>query len=156
MNLGALGRRTREVATELMLQLQERLSGRPKIVTDALGAYVEAVESAFGSEADYTVMTKEFGNGTAWVKSFPVQGMILDDSLVSTSLIERQNLTLRNFVRRLVRKTLCFSKKLENLRAALSIHFAWYNFGRIHGSLHCTPAMEAGCFGAGSFWEVLD
>ena len=147
----ALGKRTTEVARQLMDQLQVRISGRPRIVTDALEAYAEAVEGAFGCEADYTMMTKEFGNGTSWIKPVSVQGKIPERE-VSTSLIERQNLTLRNFVRRLNRKTLCFSKKLENLRAALAIHFVWYNFGRIHQTLRCTPAMEAGL--AGSVWEV--
>ena len=76
----------------------------------------------------------------------------VEDDLVSTSLIERQNLTLRNFVRRLARKTIGFSKKLSHLKAALALHFCWYNFGRVHGALRCTPAMEAGL--AGSMWEV--
>lgn len=76
----------------------------------------------------------------------------MDRRDVSTSRIERQNLTLRNFVRRLNRKTICFSKKLENLRAALSLHFFWYNFGRVHGTLSCAPAMEAGL--ARSVWSV--
>ena len=147
----ALGRRTREVATELMLQLKERLAGRPMIVTDALEAYVEAVEIAFGSKVDYTVMTKDFRNGTAYTWAVPVQGNMPED-LVSTSLIERQNLTLRNFVRRMARRTICFSKKLENLRAALSMHFCWYNFGRVHGSLHTTPAMVAGL--VREVWEI--
>ena len=96
-------------------------------------------------------MTKEFGKGTAWGKPYPVMGE-MERKDVSTSLIELQNLTLRNFVRRLNRKTICFSKKPENLRAALSLHFFSYNFGRIHGTLSCTPAMEAGL--ARSVWSV--
>ena len=147
----ALGKRTSKVAEELMVKLKPRLGGRPRLVTDALEAYRGAVEHTFGSGVDYTMMTKEFRDGTAFVRSFPVQGHLPDED-VSTSLIERQNLTLRNFVRRLARKTICFSKKLENLRAALSIHFCWYNFGRIHGTLEVTPAMEAGL--AGSVWDV--
>ena len=147
----ALGKRTTKVAHRLMCRLQERIIGRPKIVTDALEAYIDAVERVFGADVDYTQMTKEFGHGTAWIKPYPIMGRMerLD---VSTSLIERQNLTLRNFVRRLNRKTLCFSKKLENLRASLSLHFCWYNFGRIHRTLKCTPAMEAGL--AASVWSV--
>ena len=139
----ALGKRTTEVAEELMVKLSRRLRGRPRIVTDALKAYLEAVvEHTFGSRVDYTMMTKEFRDGTAFVRSLPVQGQLPDEE-VSTSLIERQNLTLRNFVRRLARRTICFSKKLENLRAALALHFCWYNFGRVHGTLRCTPAMAA-------------
>ena len=147
----AVGKRTMEVAHRLMDRLSSRIHGRPRIVTDALEAYNEAVELSFGSEVDYTKMTKEFGNGTSWIKPVHVQGRIPKPQ-ISTSPIERQNLTLRNFVRRMARKTICFSKKLENLKAALSIHFCWYNFGRIHGTLGCTPAMEAGL--AGSVWEV--
>ncbi len=130
----AVGKRTTVVATNLMEQLDGRLRGRPRIVTDALEAYQEAVDTIFGSEVDYRMQGRE------------------PEPQVSTSLIERQNLTLRNFVRRLARKTICFSKKLENLRAALSIHFCWYNFGRIHGTLGVTPAMAAGL--AGSVWKV--
>ena len=77
------------------------------------------MERVFGADVDYTQMTKEFGHGTAWIKPYPIMGR-MERKDVSTSLIERQNLTLRNFVRRLHRKTICFSKKLENLRAALS------------------------------------
>lgn len=147
----ALGKHTTEVAHRLMCRLQERIVGRPKIVTDALDAYIEAVERVFGADVDYTQMTKEFGHGTAWIKPYPIMGE-MERKDVSTSLIERQNLTLRTFVRRLHRKTICFSKKLENLRAALSMHFCWHNFGRIHRTLKCTAAMEAGL--AGSVWEV--
>ena len=135
----ALGKRTIETAEELMARIGLCLNGRPRIVTDALEAYKEAVERSFGSAANHAVMVPEFRDGTSFRSE-------------STSLIERQNLTLRNFVRRLARKTLCFSKKLENLRAALSMHFCWYNFGRVHGALRCTPAMEAGL--TGEIWEV--
>ena len=135
----ALGKRTIHTAKELMMRLDDCLGGRPCVVTDALEAYKEAVERTFGSRAKHRVMIPEFRDGTSFRSE-------------STSLIERQNLTLRNFVRRLARKTLCFSKKLENLKAALSIHFFWYNFGRIHGTLGVTPAMEAGL--ARSVWEV--
>ena len=99
----ALGKRTTEVANRLMNRLSSRIACRPRIVTDALEAYQEAVEKSFGSEVDYTKMTKEFGDGTSWIKPVHVQGRIPKPQ-VSTSLIERQNLTLRNFVRRLNRK----------------------------------------------------
>ena len=147
----ALGKRTTEVAEELMVKLRRCLRGRPRMVTDAFQPYLQAVDRTFGSEVDYTMMTKEFRDGTARVRSLPIQGKLPDEE-VSTSGIERQNLTLRNFVRRLARKTICFSKKRENLRAALALHFCWYDFGRVHGTLKCTPAMEAGV--AGSVWEV--
>ncbi|MFB3072580.1 MAG: IS1 family transposase [bacterium] len=63
---------------------------------------------------------------------------------MSTAYIERQNLTIRMSLARLARLSLAFSKKLDNLKAALALHFAWYNFGKVHGSLRVTPAMEAG------------
>ena len=114
-----------------------------RMMSSSLDAYLEAVELAFGSDVHYAQMTPEFGQGTAWVKSALIQGRMAKPE-ITTRRIERQNLRLRNFVRRLNRKTLCFSMKLENLRSALALHFFWYNFGRIHRSLRCTPAMEAG------------
>ena len=139
----ALGKRTTEVAHQLMCQLHRRLVGRPRIVTDALEAYLEAVNQTFGSNVEYAMMTKEFGNGTSWIKPAHIVGK-MPSSQVSTSKVERQNASLRNFVRRLNRRTLCFSKKLENLWATLSLHFFWYKFGRVHGTLSCTSAMAAG------------
>ena len=147
----AVGRRTYSVAVDLMDQLSFRISGNTRIVTDALEAYEKAIKTIFESGVEYSTMTKRFEKGTSCIWPVHVVGK-MDEDLVSTSLIERQNLTLRNFVRRMARKTLCFSKKLENLKAALSIHFCWYNFGRIHGTLGCTPAMEAGL--ADSIWRV--
>ena len=133
-------------------------------MTDGLEAYIDAVEQSFGSDVDYAMLVKTFQNGNTPIREtytpahrivrcdpVQVQGHI-DEWRVSTSLIERQNATLRNFMRRLNRLTLCFSKKLENLKAALAMHFCWYNFGRIHGTLKCTPAMEAGV--AESMWTV--
>lgn len=138
----ALLKRTTEVACRLMGPLQKRITRRPIIVMDALETYIDAVQLTFGTEVDYTMVTKEFGHGTVWVKPYPIMGK-MDRKDMSTSKIERPNLPLRNFVRRLNRKTLCFSNKPQNPRAALSLHFFWYDFGRIHGTLSCTPAMEA-------------
>jgi hypothetical protein len=73
---------------------------------------------------------------------------------ISTSHVEQQNLTMRMMIKRLARLTLCFSKKWENLRAALALHFAYYNFCRIHKTLRCTPAMAAGV--TKSVWELKD
>ena len=98
----SLGKRDIKSAYRLMGQLQQRIVGRPKIVTDALDVYIEAVRHTFGGDVDYTQMTKEFAHGTAVVKPFPVIGE-MERREVSTSKIERQNLTLRNFVRRLHR-----------------------------------------------------
>jgi hypothetical protein len=75
-----------------------------------------------------------------------------DPNLISTSLIERQNLTIRMSMRRLTRLTNAFSKKLDNLKAATALHFCWYNFGRVHKTLRCTPAMAASL--VSSIWEI--
>ena len=95
-------------------------------------------------------MTQEFRQETAWVKASLMQGRMAKPE-VTNNRIERQNLTLRNFVRRLNRKTLCFSKKMENLRAALALHFFWFSFGRLH---RCMPAMETGL--TDSVWPVSE
>jgi hypothetical protein len=77
-----------------------------------------------------------------------------DPKRVCTSHIERQNLTMRMQIKRLARLTLCFTKKWENLWAALCLHFAWYNFVRIHSTLRVTPAMEAGI--TDRVWDIAD
>ncbi|HXO42694.1 MAG TPA: hypothetical protein VN999_14675 [Thermoanaerobaculia bacterium] len=103
----------------------------------------------------HTPIREGYAPATAMVTCEPVviQGQV-DREDISTSLIERQNCTARNYVKRLARLTLAFSKKLEGLVAALCLHFCWYNFGRIHGSLRCTPAMAAGI--ARRPWKVAD
>ena len=83
-----------------------------------------------------------------WIQGFP------DVDLVSTSHIERQNLTMRTFIKRFARLSLGFSKKLRNLEAAVALHFAHYNFCRRHGALRMTPAMAAGI--ASTFWAIED
>ena len=77
-----------------------------------------------------------------------------DPRFVSTSYVERQNLTMRMQIRRFTRLTNAFSKKLENLKSALALYFAWYNFVRIHRSLRVTPAMEAGV--TDHIWNIMD
>ena len=146
----ALGKRTSEIAEALMEQLACRMHGRPKIVTDAFDPYRTAVESSFGSAVDYFHDEKRVWQRDRLGEADPRPGQGIRG--VSTSMIERQNLTVRNFVRRLARKTLCFSKKLENLWASLSLYFCWYDFGRIHGTLRCTPAMAAGL--SRDVWDV--
>ena len=122
--------------------------------SDALTAYVEASELAFGADVDYGQIVKSFeaepiGPGryspprVVSATRIPVLGDP-DPVHISTSLIERQNLTMRMNIRRLTRLTNAFSKKVENLKAAVALHFAFYNFGRIHQTLRVTPAMEAG------------
>jgi hypothetical protein len=133
--------------------LSERLANRVQLSSDALTAYVEAVERAFGADVDYGQEVKVYeaepvGRGryspphvTGATRSVIVGNP--DQAHISTSLIERQNLTMRMSMRRFTRLTNAFSKKVENLRAAVSLHFAHYNFVRVHRSLRVTPAMEA-------------
>ena len=123
--------------------------------TDGLAAYVDAIERGFGCEADYGQIVKTYGETDLTgqrryspakfvsAKRFVVSGAPVED-LISTSYIERQNLTMRMHMRRLTRLTNAFSKKLENFKAAVGLHFAYYNFVRIHKSLRMTPAMAGG------------
>ena len=158
-----IGKRLPVMAYGLMADLRERLVGRPTIITDGLEAYLDAVERAFGRDVRFAQLVKTVrevrkpvleGYVPAIVVTCdprPVTGYI-NPSLISTSLIERQNLTMRMSIRRLTRLTNAFSKKLDNLKAAVALHFAHYNFCRIHGSLRVTPAMAAGILA--SPWEL--
>jgi IS1 family transposase len=148
-----VGKRDLPTATAFITDLSERLAHRVQLSSDALAAYVEAIERGFGADVDYGQMVKAYeaepvGRGryspphvvgaerTAIVGN-PARAHI------STSLIERQNLTMRMSMRRFTRLTNAFSKRIENLRAAVSLHFAHYNFVRVHRTLRVTPAMEA-------------
>ena len=134
--------------------LQARLATRVQLTSDGFRPYKDAVDDAFGMDADYAMLVKVYSSsGQADTRYSP--GEIVDvrtipitgnpkPCLISTSHIERQNLTIRMQLRRFTRLTNAFSKKLENLKAALSLHFAWYNFCRVHASLRVTPAMQAG------------
>ncbi|HVA22223.1 MAG TPA: DDE-type integrase/transposase/recombinase [Candidatus Micrarchaeia archaeon] len=145
-------------AKVFMTDLAERLSTRVQLTTDGHRPYLEAVESAFGSEIDYAVLQKLYGSDPGAEKRYsPAQCMGVDvhkikgrpnPTLISTSYVERQNLTMRMGMRRFTRLTNAFSKKVENLAAAVSLHFMHYNFARSHTSLANpyprTPAMAAG------------
>jgi IS1 family transposase len=149
-----VGKRDLPTATAFITDLSERLANRIQLSSDALAAYVEATERAFGADIDYGQEVKAYeaepvGRGRyspPHVTS--AQRVVIagnpDQALISTSLVERQNLTMRMSMRRFTRLTNAFSKKVENLRAAVSLHFAHYNFVRVHRTLRVTPAMEAG------------
>jgi IS1 family transposase len=148
-----VGKRDLPTATAFITDLSDRLANRIQLSSDALAAYVEATERAFGADIDYGQEVKVYeaepvGRGRyspPHVTS--AQRVVIagnpDQALISTSLVERQNLTMRMSMRRFTRLTNAFSKKVENLRAAVSLHFAHYNFVRVHRSLRITPAMEA-------------
>jgi len=149
-----IGKRRKADATVFMNDLAERLTNRVQISSDALKSYIDAVETAFGADVDYGQAVKFYeaepiGPGrysppkVVRAVRHVVEGQP-DQKHISTSLVERQNLTMRMGMRRFTRLTNAFSKKAENHRAAVGLHFAHYNFVRQHKTLRVTPAMAAG------------
>jgi IS1 family transposase len=149
-----VGKRDLPTAAAFIVDLSERLANRVQLSSDALAAYVEATERTFGADVDYGQIVRFYeaepvGRGryspphVVGAERTVIMGNP-DRKHISTSLIESQNLTMRMSIRRFTRLTNAFSKEIENLRAAVSLHFAHYNFVRVHRSLRVTPAMEAG------------
>jgi IS1 family transposase len=149
-----IGKRNAANTWYFVQDLQARLAHRVQLTTDGFKPYLNAVDDAFGVDVDYAMLIKTYQEAAQTDKRYspgefvnalpiPVTGAP-KPYLISTSHIERQNLTMRMQLRRFTRLTNAFSKKLENLKAACALHFAWYNFCRIHSSLRVTPAMAAG------------
>jgi IS1 family transposase len=163
----AVGKRESETAIRFIMDLKNRLTGngRIQLTTDGLHAYIGAVEMAFGIDIDYAQQVKLYaavnpgpGRYSPPRVSDVVSTTIVGDpdrSQISTAYVERQNLTMRMAIRRFTRLTNAFSKKLENLKAALALHFAHYNFVRVHRTLRITPAMAAGITDHIWVWEEL-
>jgi len=151
-----VGNRDADCAHEFMLDVASRLRSRVQLSTDGFKPYLRAVENAFEDEIDYAMLIKTYGQPEGgsnerryspavctgitkrWVSGDPVE----ED--ISTSYIERQNLTMRMHMRRFTRLTNAFSKKIENHCHAIAIHYVYYNFIRRHNTLKVTPAMAAG------------
>jgi IS1 family transposase len=148
-----VGDRDAHTADRFMRDLAGRLTHRVQLTTDGLKTYLEAVEEGFGADIDYAMLVKLYGPEPEQEKRYSparctgARRTVItgnpNGSHISTSYVERQNLTMRMSMRRFTRLTNAFSKKAENLAHAVSLHFMWYNFGRIHRTLRVTPAMEA-------------
>jgi IS1 family transposase len=149
-----VGERTTRDAIAFMEDVASRLAHRVQLTTDGHRPYLEAVEDAFGGEIDYAMLIKLYGQDPENERRYSPAHCIgtetrtvvglPDPEHISTSYVERQNLTMRMGMRRFTRLTNAFSKKLQNLEAAVALHFMHYNFVRVHQTLKTTPAVAAG------------
>ena len=160
------GKRNLETAKAFVGDVASRMRTRVQVSSDALRAYVDAIEQVYGTDVDYgqIIKTYEHDDSQNAERKYSAARFVSVDKksvtgspdmdLVSTSYIERLNATTRLHMRRLTRLTLAFSKKFENFEAAVGLHFAYYNLVKRHNSLRMTPAMAAGI--ERDFWSVGD
>jgi len=161
-----VGKRDSATANAFVADVASRLRNRVQISSDALRAYVEAVEMAFGANVDFAQIVKTYTRDESRQpeRQYSAPEFVIEEKkrvcgmpdmgIASTSHIERLNGTTRLHMRRLTRLTYAFSKKRENFEAAVALHFAYYNFVKRHNTLRCTPAMAAGI--ERDFWTVRD
>jgi IS1 family transposase len=158
--------RTLSAAREFIGDLKERLANRVQLTSDGHRAYLQAVVDTFGSDIDYGMLVKRYGKdvGSSPERRYspakcigaerdPIIGSP-DMKYISTSFVERANLTMRMNMRRFTRLTNAFSKKIENHACAIALHAMFYNFVRVHQTIKMTPAMAAGV--TDRLWEMTD
>lgn len=162
-----VGKRDYEHTQKFTQDLASRMANRIQLSSDGMNTYLATVEDSFGTDVDYGQIVKVYGSDAeatetsrryspppiTAIKRTAISGNP-DLEFICTSHVERQNLTMRMHCRRLTRLTNAFSKKIENFRAAIALHFAYYNFIKVHRTISCTPAMAAGV--ASSLWGVED
>ncbi|MGA8029130.1 MAG: IS1 family transposase [Bryobacteraceae bacterium] len=159
-----IGQRDGVTARMFVNDLASRLADRVQLTSDGLRVYLAAVERAFRGDVDYATLVKIYGSDPEGQRRYspgecigcerqPITGDP-DPRYISTSFIERANLTMRMNMRRFTRLTNAFSKKIENHAAAVSLHMMHYNFVRVHQTLRTTPAMAAGV--TNRLWEIED
>jgi IS1 family transposase len=158
----SVGQRGAYWAKKFMEDVASRLTTRVQITTDGHRAYVEAIEGVFGMDVDYAMLIKLYGNPANPDRRYSPGEVIGTETVqvtgspdpkhISTSFVERQNLTMRMSMRRFTRLTNAFSKKLENHEAAIALHYMHYNYCQVHQTFRVTPAMEAGI--AKHVWSV--
>ena len=162
-----VGERDAHCALEFLLDLRDRLANRVQLTTDGHRAYLDAVSDAFADNIDYAMLVKHYATPQVETEAArrysptPCIGAEKrarigkpDPDHISTSHVERQNLTMRMCMRRFTRLTNAFSKKAANHVHAVSLHFMYYNFVRIHQTLRCSPAMAAGV--TERLWDIAD